>query len=288
MTIYEQIQKSIDYLEERIARGTAIRGEGDAARALAAREAGMSDRSFVTWFQAVTGLTFRDYARRRRLERARILLDSPDSTVLDVALDSGYRSHEAFTRAFTEEFGVGPADYRKGRPFRAGLEKIALIKEMYMGIITKELSDQTVAYFDGYSPDSESKAHEALDAWLKDRPATGKPRRVFGHNIDRKGNQSNDPDNEGYRLLVTLESGEDAGSAPTTVIRAGKFLVTGIEGNFESDPSGKWIQDGWKRMNELIREKGLRPHARPRWFEEELEPSKPGNLRLDLYLEIGE
>mgnify|MGYP001809692106 FL=1 len=288
MTIYEQIQKSVDYLEDRVNRGASIRGEGDAARSLAAREAGMSDRSFVTWFWAVTGLTFRDYARRRRLERARLLLDSPDSTVLGVALDSGYRSHEAFTRAFADEFGVSPADYRKGRPFRPGLEKIALVKEMYMGIITKELSDQTVAYFDGFAPDSEDKAHAALDAWLKDRPATGKPRRVFGHNIDRKGNQSNEPDNEGYRLLVTLESGESAGAAPTSVIRAGKFLVTGIEGSFEGDPTGKWIQDGWKRMNELIREKGLRPHRAPRWFEEELEPSKPGNLRLDLYLEIGE
>jgi AraC-like DNA-binding protein len=288
MTIYEQIQRSVDYLEDRVNRGSSIRGEGDAARTLAAREAGMSDRSFVTWFQAVTGLTFGEYAKRRRLERARILLGDPNASVLDVALDSGYRSHEAFTRAFAEEFGVTPADYRKGRPFRPGLGRIALIKEMYMGIIVKELADMAVVFFDGFAPDSESKAHDALDAWSATRPATGKPRRIFGHNIDRKGNLSCDPDNEGYRLLATVERGEDSGGAPTTVIRGGKFLVTGIEGNFETDPSGKWIADGWKRMNALIAEKGLRPHRSPRWFEEELEPSKPGNLRLDLYLEIGE
>jgi AraC-like DNA-binding protein len=288
MTIYEQIQRSVDFLEDRIARGASIRGEGDAARTLAAREAGMSDRSFVTWFQAVTGLTFGEYAKRRRLDRARILLDDADASVLRVALDSGYRSHEAFTRAFAEEFGVTPADYRKGRPFRPGLGRLTLIKEMYMGIIVKELADMAVAYFDGFSPESESKAHAALDAWREKSPDSGKPRRVFGHNIDRKGNLSCDPDNEGYRLLATLEPGEDPAGAPTTLIRGGKFLVTGIEGNFETDPSGKWIADGWKRMNALIAEKHLRPHRAPRWFEEELEPSKPGNLRLDLYLEIGE
>lgn len=288
MTIYEQIQKSVDYLEARIAQGAAIRGEGDAARSLAAREAGMSDRSFVTWFQAVTGLTFGEYARRRRLDRARALLDDAGSSVLEIALDSGYRSHEAFTRAFADEFGVTPADYRKGRPFRPGLGKLALIKEMYMGIIVKELADMAAAYFDGFAPDSESKAHDALDAWRARHPGSGKPRRVFGHNIDRAGNPSCDPDNEGYRLLATLESGEDAGDAKTTIIRGGKFLVTGIEGSFESDPTGKWIQDGWKRMNALIAEKGFRPARAPRWFEEELEPSRPGNLRLDLYLEIGE
>ncbi len=288
MTIYEQIQKSVDFLEDRIAHGASIRGEGDAARTLAAREAGMSDRSFVTWFQAVTGVTFGEYARRRRLDRARVLLGDAGSSVLDIALDSGYRSHEAFTRAFADEFGVTPADYRKGRPFRPGLERLALIKEMYMGIIVKELADMAAVYFDGFSPESETKAHIALDAWRANHPGSGKPRRVFGHNIDRTGNLSCDPDNEGYRLLATVEPGEDSGGAPATLIRGGKFLVTGIEGNFESDPSGKWIVDGWKRMNALIAEKGLRPHHAPRWFEEELEPSKPGNLRLDLYLEIGE
>lgn len=288
MTIYEQIQKSVDFVESRVERGAAIRGRDGMSQDLAAREAGMSARSFVTWFWAVTGLTYREYALRRRLDRARRLLAETDKPILDVALDSGYRSHEAFTRAFRDEFNLSPQDFRKGRPPLKGLERIALIRELYMGIIVKDLPDMAAVYFDGFAPDSETKAHDALNAWLAGRPATGKPRRIFGHNIDRKGNLANDPNNEGYRLLATVEPGEETGSAPTTTIRAGKFLVTGIEGNFENDPSGSWIMEGWKRMNELIAEKHLRPHRSPRWFEEELEPSQPGNLRLDLYLEIGE
>lgn len=288
MTIYEQIQKSVDFVEARIERGTAIRGRDGMGQGLAAREAGMSARSFVTWFWAVTGLSYREYALRRRLDRARRLLAETDKPILEVALDSGYRSHEAFTRAFRDEFTLSPQDFRKSRPPLKGLERITLIRELYMGVIVKDLPDMTVAYFDGFAPDSETKAHNALDTWLAGRTATGKPRRVFGHNIDRKGNQANDPQNEGYRLLVTLEPEEDAGNAPTANIRAGKFLVTGIEGSVASDPSGAWITEGWKRMSALVAEKHLRPHRAPRWFEEELEPSKPGNLRLDLYIEIGE
>ena len=288
MTIYEQIQKSVDFVEARLERCSAIRGRDGMGQDLAAREAGMSARSFVTWFWAVTGLTYREYALRRRLDRARRLLAETEKPILEVALDSGYRSHEAFTRAFRDEFGLSPQDFRKSRPPLKGLERITLIRELYMGVIVKDLPDMKVAYFDGFAPESETKAHAALDAWLAGRATKGKPRRIFGHNIDRKGNLSNDPQNEGYRLLATVEPGEDAGGAPTTLIRGGKFLVTGIEGNFENDPSGKWIADGWKRMSALIAEKHLRPHRAPRWFEEELEPSKPGNLRLDLYLEIGE
>ncbi len=70
----------------------------------------------------------------------------------------------------------------------------------------------------------------------------------------------------------------------TDVIGAGKFIVTGIEGNIGSD--GKWIMEGWGRLNKMIKENNYKVKSSPRWFEEQLEPSKPGNLRLDLYLEI--
>lgn len=52
------------------------------------------------------------YVRARRLtEAARQLADgAPD--ILSVALDAGYGSHEAFTRAFREQFGVTPERLR--------------------------------------------------------------------------------------------------------------------------------------------------------------------------------
>src|ERR1700694_2883333 len=66
----------------------------------------------VRAFAAATGLSVMRYVRARRLsEAARALADgAPD--ILNVALDADYGSHEAFTRAFRDHFGVTPETVR--------------------------------------------------------------------------------------------------------------------------------------------------------------------------------
>src|SRR5260370_27832533 len=49
------------------------------------------------------------------LEQAAQKLRFSDSPVIDAALDAGYESHEAFTRAFSARFGMPPFSYRKER-----------------------------------------------------------------------------------------------------------------------------------------------------------------------------
>ena len=55
--------------------------------------------------------------RRVLLERAAYRLLTSDRTALDVALEAGYASPEAFTRAFARAYGAGPAAWRR-RPTR--------------------------------------------------------------------------------------------------------------------------------------------------------------------------
>ena len=52
------------------------------------------------------------YARGRRLSEAARSLAAGAPDILGVALDAGYGSHEAFTRAFREQFGVTPEECR--------------------------------------------------------------------------------------------------------------------------------------------------------------------------------
>ncbi len=77
--------------------------------------AGVSRYHMVRAFGATTGRSVMRYVRARRLsEAARALADgAPD--ILMVALDAGYGSHEAFTRAFRERFGVTPETIRGDR-----------------------------------------------------------------------------------------------------------------------------------------------------------------------------
>lgn len=52
-------------------------------------------------------------SRRLLLERAAYRLVTSDLSVLDVAVESGYSSHEAFTRAFSRAYGATPAQWRR-------------------------------------------------------------------------------------------------------------------------------------------------------------------------------
>jgi len=78
-----------------------------------AEHAGVSRFHLSHIFPLATGYSISAYLRGRRLSvAARQLADgAPD--ILQVALDAGYGSHEAFTRAFREQFGVTPDDLRR-------------------------------------------------------------------------------------------------------------------------------------------------------------------------------
>ena len=42
--------------------------------------------------------------------------------------------------------------------------------------------------------------------WLKIHKSEDKPQRIFGHNIDLNGKLTYDPQNAGYKVLVTIKA----------------------------------------------------------------------------------
>jgi AraC family transcriptional regulator len=92
------------------------------------RASGLSRFHLSRSFAQATGISLSAYLRGRRLtEAARTLADgAPD--ILSVALDAGYGSHEAFTRAFRDRFGVTPDEVRS----RRGLETLDLLEPVKM------------------------------------------------------------------------------------------------------------------------------------------------------------
>lgn len=78
-----------------------------------ARTLGYSEFHMTKQFRAVIGMPLREYLRARRLAFALVEVRDTDRRLLDIALDYGFSSHEAFTRAFRREYGVTPAAYRK-------------------------------------------------------------------------------------------------------------------------------------------------------------------------------
>lgn len=93
---------------------------------------GYSPHHFQKMFAAVTNLSLGSYIRRRRLTKAAVTLKNSSQRILDVALDSGFESQEAFTRAFKTMFGVNPNEYRKGES-DFGLRQLEAISASFIG-----------------------------------------------------------------------------------------------------------------------------------------------------------
>jgi len=64
-------------------------------------------------FSSVAGESPHRFRRRILLERAAYRLLSTRRSILDVAVEAGYGSHEAFARAFARAYGSAPADWRR-------------------------------------------------------------------------------------------------------------------------------------------------------------------------------
>src|ERR1044072_2372213 len=73
-----------------------------------AEACGISRSHLASAFGTTTGWPVMKYLRARRLTRAAETLARGAPDILAVALDAGYGSHEAFTRAFGDQFGLTP------------------------------------------------------------------------------------------------------------------------------------------------------------------------------------
>lgn len=77
-----------------------------------AAASGLSRFDLSRTFGSATGHTVMGYLRRRRLSEAARALSEGAPDILTVALDATYGSHEAFSRAFREQFGLTPEQVR--------------------------------------------------------------------------------------------------------------------------------------------------------------------------------
>jgi len=78
-----------------------------------ARLASCSEYQFRRMFSYLAGMPLNEYIRKRRLSLAGDLLLSGGEKIIDIALQCGYESPDAFSKAFQAMYGVAPSTYRK-------------------------------------------------------------------------------------------------------------------------------------------------------------------------------
>jgi len=99
----------VDHLAEVLAEdgGRDVLGEEWAARFHFSRF------HFDRMIRSVAGEPPQAFRRRILLERAAYRMVTTRAPLIDIAVEAGYGSHEAFTRAFTRAYGVPPAAWRR-------------------------------------------------------------------------------------------------------------------------------------------------------------------------------
>jgi transcriptional regulator GlxA family with amidase domain len=108
----EQLFALADWRLQRLARHLATTLHEPLTLRRAAEISGLSPTWFSKYFHAHTGITFSEWYRRVRVERAKILLGEAGLKIEVIAYDVGYRRVGTFERAFRTCTGVCPKGYR--------------------------------------------------------------------------------------------------------------------------------------------------------------------------------
>ncbi|MGB0920510.1 MAG: AraC family transcriptional regulator [Alphaproteobacteria bacterium] len=135
-------------------------------------------------FGYAVGCTPITYLRRRRLSEAAKALATGSDTILNVALQFDYNSHEAFTRAFRDQFGITPTDIRRN----GSVQSLALTAPYYRSSQTmKHMAPARIAtmpdlHFAGLPHQyAETGSPEIPGQWLKFAPHIGTIPNQKGH-----------------------------------------------------------------------------------------------------------
>jgi AraC family transcriptional regulator len=133
------VEKALWYVESHLRQEISL--------ADIAANTGVSRHHLLRAFGAATGVSVMRYVRGRRLTEAAHRLADGAGDILEVAVDAGYNSHEAFTRAFGEQFGMTPAQVRS----RGSVGQLSLVQPIAL---------------DAAPLDIESPCFETLDVLL--------------------------------------------------------------------------------------------------------------------------
>ena len=98
--------KALDYIEQNLS--TPLRIEELAEYCYCSKS------SIEKIFRCLNRISVHDYIVRRKMSLAgRMLVEHPDWSILDIALEFGFSGNEAFTRSFKQVWNVTPSEFRK-------------------------------------------------------------------------------------------------------------------------------------------------------------------------------
>jgi len=77
------------------------------------KELGYHEKYLSSTLHSLTKMNFRTFLATYRINHAKSLLKSSESTIAEIAMDSGFASLNTFNRVFKDITGTTPSEYRK-------------------------------------------------------------------------------------------------------------------------------------------------------------------------------
>lgn len=105
MNYHQRLSKVIDYIGQHL--------DEDISLEQLSNTFSISKFHFHRLFTAYTGLSLQQYIRWLRLKRAaHQLITDKSQSIINIAINAGFDSHEAFSRAFKKTCGMSPNQFR--------------------------------------------------------------------------------------------------------------------------------------------------------------------------------
>lgn len=153
--------------------------------------ASFSKYHFHRLFTAYTGLSLQQYIRWLRLKRAahQLIVDK-DKSIIEIAINAGFESHEAFTRAFKQACGISPNEFRAHKSWSAWEKPPYCLPkqgELKMNVRIEEKEARRLAVLEHRGdPKKVGDTVSRLINWAKAQPMNLKPKagEAFGFAYD--------------------------------------------------------------------------------------------------------
>lgn len=101
MDILSSLSNAVDYIEKNLC------DEIDMSQI--ARSSALNEYELNNLFHSLTGMTIKEYIRKRRLTLAALDLQTSGQRIIDVAIKYGYDSADSFRRAFVSQHNIPPS-----------------------------------------------------------------------------------------------------------------------------------------------------------------------------------